>query len=247
MLADEASHKEQLCVCIRCIDENFNIYEAPLKLINVPKTDSETLGLLIEDCLVWFSLPLNQCRGQAYDSPSNMSGHIGGVAAQIQREEPTALYVHCLAHCTNLCLQTVGRAIAPVRDALELVMGVGQLIRFSPKQSYLFQSIDSQLTPGAPSLKPLCPTRWTVRTSALEALLANYKIILYDALALINSEGRDDYAVKTGLSKPIRKNIYIILSLNSHIYSFQQLNNFFSPFKALIPQFKKLFRHRKLH
>ena len=66
-------------------------------------------------------------------------GHINGVAAHIQRDEPSAIYVHCLAHCTNLCLQTVGRQVAPVRDALELVREVSQLIRFSPKYSTLSQ------------------------------------------------------------------------------------------------------------
>ena len=27
-----------------------------------------------------------------------------GVSTQIQKEEPSALYVYCLAHSTNLCL-----------------------------------------------------------------------------------------------------------------------------------------------
>ena len=126
-----------------------------------------------------------------------MSGHIRGVAAQIQREEPSALYVHCLANCTNLCLQTVGKSILPVRDALDLVMGVSQLIRFSPKRVHLFQSMQSQKTPGAPSIKPLCPTRWTVRTSAIESILTNYNV-LCDVLDEINREGRDEYAAKAG-------------------------------------------------
>ena len=86
-----------------------------------------------------FCLPIGQCRGQAYDGASNMLGHINGVAACIQKDEPSAIYVHCLAHCTNLCLQTVGRQVAPVRDALELVREVSQLIRFSPKRSTLSQ------------------------------------------------------------------------------------------------------------
>ena len=72
------------------MDDNFAIYEAPLELINVPKTDSNTLCSLVKDCLVRFPLPIPQCRGQAYDRASNMSGHIRGVAAQIQREEPSA-------------------------------------------------------------------------------------------------------------------------------------------------------------
>ena len=87
-----------------------------------------------------------------------------GVAACIQKDEPSAIYVHCLAHCINLCLQTVGRQVAPVRNSLELVREVSQLIRFSPKRLSLFEAMQSQLSHSSPSpsLKPLCPTRWTV-------------------------------------------------------------------------------------
>ena len=107
IIGDEASDvslKEQLCICIHWVDNNFNIYEAPLELINVPKTDSYRLTGLIKDCLVLFALPLVQCRGQAYGGASNMSRHINGVSTQIQKEEPSALFVYCLTHCTNLCL-----------------------------------------------------------------------------------------------------------------------------------------------
>ena len=57
-----------------------------------------------------------------------MSGHIRGVAALIQQTEPTAIYVHCVAHCTNLCLQTAGEQTVCVRETLDLVMGLSQLI-----------------------------------------------------------------------------------------------------------------------
>ena len=110
LIADECSyvkHCEQMCVSIRWVDENLLIHETPLELIHVPKTDSATLVACIKDCLVRFVLPLSQCKGQAYDGASNMSGHRQGVAATIQREYPTALYAHCLAHCTNLSLQAV--------------------------------------------------------------------------------------------------------------------------------------------
>ena len=116
------------------MNDNFVINEAPVELINVPRTDSSTLVTAIKDCLIRLTLPIGQCRGQAYDGASNMSGRIQGVAARIQNDEPSAIYVHCLAHCTNLCLQTVGRQCPPIRDALELVMEVSQLIRFSPKR-----------------------------------------------------------------------------------------------------------------
>ncbi len=125
VIADEAtdiSQKEQMTVCIRWVDNDFEIHEDPVELIHVPKTDSKTLTSAIKDCLIRFCLPVSQCRGQAYDGASNMSGHLNGVAAQIQKDVPSALFVHCFAHRTNLCLQTVGRSCVPVRDALDLVM-----------------------------------------------------------------------------------------------------------------------------
>ena len=127
--ATDISHKEQMCITFRWVDSDFNINEAPLELINVPKTDASTLPKFIKDCLIRFSLPLCQCRGQAYDGASNMQGYISGVATQIQKEENSAIRVHCLAHCTNLCLQTVARQVTPVRDALDLVAEISQLIR----------------------------------------------------------------------------------------------------------------------
>ena len=63
-----------------------------------------------------------------------MSGHINGVAPQIQRTEPSAIFMHCLVQCTNLCLQEVGKQILCVREALDLVMELSQLICYSSKR-----------------------------------------------------------------------------------------------------------------
>ena len=57
--------------------------------------------------VVHCSLPLSKCIGQAYDGAANMSGIRNGVQALVKNESNRALYVHCLAHSLNLCLQTV--------------------------------------------------------------------------------------------------------------------------------------------
>ena len=223
LIVDEATdtcHQEQLSISVRWVDDVFEIHETVIQLINVPKTDSATLTACIKDCLVRLGLPLSQCRGQAYDGAANMSGHIRGVAAQIQEIEPTAVYVHCLAHSTNLSLQAVGKNVLPIRDALDLVMEVGQLIRFSPKRSSLFSSLQEQMSPGSPSLKPLCPTRWTVRTRAIEAVIANYGV-LTEALTEIHDNGRDEYALKAGgyLTAMERFSTYFGLKLSHLVFS----------------------------
>ena len=121
MIADEASdvsHKEQLCITVRWVDSFFQIHETPLELVHVTKTDSETLTSLIKDSLVRLALPIDQCQGEAYDGAANMCSGV--------RIEPTAIMVHCLAHSTNLCLQSVAKQSVHVREALDLVMGLSQ-------------------------------------------------------------------------------------------------------------------------
>ena len=221
--ADEAtdvSNKEQLTLCVRWVDKELVIHEDPLELIHVPKTDSNTLTSVLKDCLIRFCLPISQCRGRAYDGASNMSGHLNGVAAQIEKIVPAALYLHCFAHCTNLCLQTIGRQCAPVRHALDLVMGISQLIRYCPKRTTLFLSLQSQLSPGSMSLKPLCPTRWTVRTSAISSVLTNYAV-LCAALEEINVETHDDYGIKAGgyLAQMDNFSTYFGLKLSHLVFS----------------------------
>ena len=198
IIADEAtdvSKHEQLCICIRWVDNSYEVSEDPIGLVKVPKTDSETLYSTLRDILVRCMLPLEKLRGQAYDGASNMSGHIRGVAARVKREQKAALYVHCLAHSLNLCLQDAARVCTPIRECLHLVMELVQLIKWSPKRSTLFEKLKQEMTPGTHDLRPLCPTRWTVRTGAISGVLANYTT-LCTALDEISTSGRDEYAMK---------------------------------------------------
>ena len=106
-----------------------------------------------------------------------MSGHLSGVATRIQKEQPKAHYVHCVAHCLNLCLQDLGKKCACIRNALGIATELSNLIRASAKRLALFRQLRDQLCPGCPGLKPLCPTRWTVRTASIDAILKNYAVI----------------------------------------------------------------------
>ena len=125
LIADEAtdiSNKEQLCISILWVDPLLNIHEDTLELTALTKTNFETIANAIVDFSLRYQLPINKCRGQAYDGASNMSGAINGVAARIQYEEPSAVYVHCLAHSLNLCLQTLTNCVTPIKEALEITL-----------------------------------------------------------------------------------------------------------------------------
>ena len=70
-----------------------------------------------------------------------------------------------------------GRVNGVVREALELTMELGMFISFSSKHSSLLECLKSQLSLDTPTIKLLCPTRWTVRTAAIGAILANYDFL----------------------------------------------------------------------
>ena len=104
--------------------------------------------------------------------------------------------VHCLAHFTSLCLQSVAKQSLHVREALDLVMELSQLIRFSPKKLSLFEALDpiagfSKCTDPEITLSdPLDSAH-----SAMKSVLKNYSL-LQDALE-VNSQGTDEYTMKT--------------------------------------------------
>ena len=57
----------------------------------------------------------------------------------------------------------------------------------SPKRLAQFNHLKAHALPNSPSLKPLCPTRWTVRTAAINSVLQNYSILL-EELEVISSD-----------------------------------------------------------
>ena len=198
LIADETrdiSGIEQLAISLRWVTKDYLVYEDVIALAEVEQTDAATLTSTLKDALVRSGLQLSQCRGQAYDGASNMSGHLNGVASRIQKEQPNALYTHCVAHCLNLCLQDCGKNCSFIRDALGLASELAALIRASPKRLALFRHLRDQLSPGSPGLKPLCPTRWTVRTASVDAILKNYNVIC-EELDLIGAESRGDSSTK---------------------------------------------------
>ena len=76
------------------------VYEDLIGLVKVPEADAEILYTSLCDMCIRGMLPIEECRGQAYDGASNMSGHIRGVAVRMKREQKAALHVHWLTHST---------------------------------------------------------------------------------------------------------------------------------------------------
>ena len=133
-----------------------------------------------------------------------MSGVRTGVSTRIQAEEKRALNTTCLAHSLNLAVQDATNSNSLIGDVLMAVQELNTLVRSSAKRLAIFEKIQHDISPAAPSLKPLCPTRWTVRYSALLAVQANFESIM-SALEQISDEGTS--ADSTAKSRGLLRNV----------------------------------------
>jgi len=176
----DISRKEQLSICIRYVDSDLCPREEFVGLYEPPATTGEVIAKCILDVLLRLQLPISCLRGQTYDGASNMSGQFKGCQAIIRDKQPLALYMHCGAHCSNLVSQSVCEAVVPVRDAMQSLQELGSLFSQSLKCRTSFAKIaesDHGLT-KVQQIRPLCPTRWLVRVSALQALTTQYDLVL---------------------------------------------------------------------
>ena len=130
------------------------------------------------DVLLRLNLPMSGLRGQTYDGASNMAGKYTGAQAILRRQQPLALYVHCGAHCVNLITQAGCLASPLIRDCLSWVHRLGILFGQSGKFKSMFENIATSENAPLTTLKPLCPTRWTVRNSAVIGVLGQYQRVL---------------------------------------------------------------------
>ena len=209
VIADETrdiSGHEQFSISIRWIGINNEVREDFVGLVDVPNTDSATLADVIMDVLLRCNLDKRRLVGQAYDGASNMAGRLNGVAARIAADYLGAMFIHCNNHCLQLCVQDAGSESICVREALNLCTNLYNLIKLSPKRLAVFEEIQKLHQGSQTSIKPLCPTRWTVRATAISSILTNYDVLLDTLDAIMQENKRNETAAKaSGIAAQMEK------------------------------------------
>ena len=187
----DVSTKEQVVFALRWIDDNWSVHEDLIGLSQTDSIDSNSLVHIIQDILLRLDLKLENCRGQCYDGASNMRGCQKGVATQIVKEEPCAIYTHCYGHSLNLACQDAIRGITVLKNVLSMAFELSKLLKYSSKRNAIYQKIKNELAPSEPGFRTLCPTRWTVRADSLASIRANYSV-LQNSLESFSQMARGD-------------------------------------------------------
>ena len=213
----DISSKEQVTMCIRHVDNNWNVFEDFIGMYATNRTDAATLTQVISDILLRLNLPMCNLRAQCYDGASNMSGIHAGVQKRIRDLQPKAVYVHCHNHLLNLAVQeSCSCSVRCVRDILSLVNDLANFFRESAKRTGVLESVMSDICGSASiRLQPLCPTRWVVRARALGALLRHYEAVV-DALDKLSDESGPTGAKAEGFYNKLRSFDCLLHLIMSH-------------------------------
>jgi hypothetical protein len=98
-------------------------------------------------------LDLGNLRGQGYDGANAMKGHLGGFAALISKDYPSAIYVLCASHSLNLVLSDPCNVDA-IRNTIGTMKEMMTSIRASEKR---MGTLKEQITSAEPGSRR---TRW---------------------------------------------------------------------------------------
>jgi len=144
---------------------------------------------------------VRELRGQAYDGAANMAGEYNGCRAIISRKQPLELHFHCGAHCSNLVMQAETVAFPLVSDAIQWNHELCVFASRSGKFKQLLSSAAADLTGNYLTIKPLCPTRWLCRGTALLRVLDLYEAVLDGLESISHMQNTSETSIKArGLS-----------------------------------------------
>ena len=193
---------DQMCQVYRYVTLQTDEKGAPTRIVinesflgfhAVGDQSSETLAEEIVSCMKSHGLDLSRLRGQGYDGAVNMSG----VQARLQKIQPLAIYVHCMAHNLNLALNDSCNNVSEIRNFYDTVEKLYNFFRSVRRWGMLQQVAESNCKTA---LKRVMTTRWSSRHDALHSLRSSYGSVLMVLTRLVlSSTDKEEKAVAAGL------------------------------------------------
>lgn len=197
----DIGHKEQLAILLRIVhmdEENENstptIQEYFLDFVTVDSTTGLNLSDVLIAQLKSYKINIENCRGQAYDNGSNMSGKYQSVQNRILNINPRAFFTPCAAHNLNLVLCDSAKNSTIAITFFGIVRRVYTLFSASTYRWSIIKKHCTQFT-----VKQWSETRWESRINSVKALRFQLSSIL-DALEEVSNTANDLMAKSEAVS-----------------------------------------------
>ena len=180
----DSSHTEQTTFILRYVilkDSQYEIVERFLTYADCNNKTGDEISQMVVETFQYNSIPLSDCRAQAYDNGSNMAGKYNGVLAKILQLCPLALFSPCGCHTLNVVGNDAAECIPEAVTFFGTIQTVYNLFSSSPKRwEILSKHINC-------SIKGMSHTRWSDRVESVKpfaAQLSGIKLSLEELLEL---------------------------------------------------------------
>ena len=87
------------------------------------------------------------------------------------------IVAHCHTHCVNLAVRDAVKSNPILRDFLHLMQEMITFLRDSPKRSAIVRNVAQSLDCPQNQIRPLCPTRFTVKYNALHYFESQLEVV----------------------------------------------------------------------
>ncbi|XP_073137913.1 uncharacterized protein [Henckelia pumila] len=184
----DISHKKQMSLVIRCLDESENstkVKEYWIEFIEVDDTTGLGLFMHLKDSLINLGLDIDDIRGQGYDNGSNMKGKHKGAHKRLLEINSRAFYTPCGCHSLNLVLCDIANCCPQAMSFFGVIQRIYTLFSSSTKRWRIFKDHVKGLT-----VKPLSQTRWESHVESVKPIKEQIAQIR-DALLDLTKETED--------------------------------------------------------
>ncbi|XP_065674051.1 zinc finger MYM-type protein 1-like [Hydra vulgaris] len=160
------SHMDQLSVIFRYY-LNGHVYERFFCFLQIKSHDGKSLITDILDLLERYDIDITNCRGQAYDNASNMSGKYSGLQARLKERSELAFYIPCAGYSLNLVGQC---SVSECINSINYFGVLQSLYSFFVASTHRWDLLKGNHA----TVKRLSDTRWSCRSDALKTLVENF-------------------------------------------------------------------------
>ncbi|XP_067670753.1 zinc finger protein 862-like [Haliotis asinina] len=208
--------------------ENGESKLAFLKDAEIPNGTADTIVKNVKDYLRETDLDQNKMTCFASDGPAVMTGKRNGVVAQLKRDNPALIDVHCVNHRLQLSVSSAFKSVTEIESVDEMLMGLFKYYHYSTVRSKSLEQMQTLIREMENTADDTCNvtikkavhTRWLSHEKAVHAVRRSYPAILADlenAVGMGNDKRAGDKQSVTaeGLYKQMMsyQNFYFILLL----------------------------------
>lgn len=171
----DIAHVDQLTIVVRYVLETGEPCERFLKFLPSVGHKSEDMYSAIISELESLSINIEDCRGQAYDNASNMSGAYNGLQAKIKEVAPLADYIPCAAHSLNLVVSSTAESCTA---ACHFFILLQEVYVFFANSTNRWEKLQAEMGKRKKTLKRVNITRWSARDDACRSLRDSWHEVL---------------------------------------------------------------------